>query len=106
MFLVTTPCGVVVSVCTCVGGCLWPIYSRAWQAGTASRQLMKRAASLTSAAEDMTAFMIWAMVMTAPLFGGVSVSLDMKKCPPALIRAFDSERYEASLCTTRTMSLA
>ena len=74
--------------------------------GTASRQLMKRAASSASAAEDMTASMIWVMVMTAPLFGGVLVSLDMKTFPPALLRAFDSERYEASLCTTRTMSLA
>ena len=67
---------------------------------------MKKAASSASAAEDMTAFMIWAMLMTAPLFGGVLVLLDMKKCPPALIRAFDSERYEASLCTTRTMLIA
>ena len=56
--------------------------------------------------EDVTAFMIWAMVMTALLFGGVLVSLDMKKCLPALLCAFNSERYEASLCTTRTMSLA
>ena len=29
-----------------------------------------------------------------------------EKCPPALLRAFGSERYEASMCTTRTMSLA
>ena len=49
--------------------------------------------------------MIWAMVMTAPFFGGVLVLLDMKKFPPALLCAFDSERYEALLCTTSTMSL-
>ena len=67
---------------------------------------MKRAASLASATEAMTAFMIWAMVMMGPLFGGVAVSLDMKKRPPSLLRAFDYERYEVSLCTTRTMSLA
>ena len=77
-----------------------------WRSGTASRQLMKREVSSASAAEDMTDFMIWEMVMTAPLFGGVLVSLDMKKCPPPLLRAFDSERYEESLCTTSTMSLA
>ena len=28
-----------------------------------------------------------------------------EKCPPALLRAFDSERYEALLCTTSTISL-
>ena len=93
------------SVCTGVGDCLWPISSRAWRAGTASQQLTKRAVSSASAAEDMTGFMIWVMVMTAQLFGGVLVSLDMKKCPPALLRAFNYERYEASLCTTSTMSL-
>ena len=65
----------------------------------------EKGGELASAAEDMKDFMIWAMFMTAPLFGGVLVSLDMKKCPPALLRAFDSERYEASLCTTSTMSL-
>ena len=34
MSLVTTPCAVVLSICTGVGGCLWPISSRAWQVGT------------------------------------------------------------------------
>ena len=106
MLLVTTPCAVVLSVCTGVDGCLWTISSRAWRAGTVSWQLMKRAASFASAAENMTIFMIWAMVMTAPLFSGVLVLLNIKKCPPALLRAFDSERYEASLCTKNTMSLA
>jgi hypothetical protein len=40
------------------------------------------------------------------LFGGLAVLLDMKKCPPARLRAFDLERYDASLCPARTMSLA
>jgi hypothetical protein len=35
-------------------------------------------------------------------FGSV---LDMKKCLPSWLRAFDSERYDALLCPTRTMSL-
>ena len=65
MLLVTTLCDVVLSVCTGVGGCLWPISSRAWRAGTASWQFMKRAASSASAAEDMTAFMIWAIYLEA-----------------------------------------
>jgi hypothetical protein len=40
------------------------------------------------------------------MFGGLAVLLDMKKCPPARLRAFDSERYDALLCPARTMSLA
>ena len=56
----------------------------------ASRQLMKRAESLASVAEDMMDLMIWVMVMTALLLGGVAVLLDMKKVPPARIRNFDS----------------
>ncbi len=40
-----------------------------------------------------------------PLFGGLAVLLDMKKCLPAWLRTFDSERYNAFLCPTRTMSL-
>ena len=33
----------------------------------------------------MTFLMMFAMFSTAPLFGGVVVSLDRKKCPPALL---------------------
>ena len=88
-----------------VGDCLWPISPRACWEGTASRKLMNRAESLACAAEDMTALMIWEMVMTAPLLGGVEVSLDMKKCPPAQLRAFNSEIYYAPLWPTRTMLL-
>ena len=72
----------------------------------ASRQLMKRAPSLASASEDMTALIICEMVMTAPLLGGMAELLDMKKCPPALLRAFVSERYEASLWPARTILMA
>jgi hypothetical protein len=32
------------------------------------------------------------------LLGGVSLSLDMKKCPPALLLALLSDKYDASLC--------
>ena len=76
ILFVTTPSAVVLSVCMVVGGCLCPISSRAWRAGIASRQLMKRAPSLTSAANDMTAFIICATARTAPLFGGSAELLD------------------------------
>ena len=92
MLLVTTPSAVVLSVCIGVGGCFWPIVSNAWRAGIASLQLMKRDPNSDSAAEDITAFMICEMVRTNPLFVGTAESSDMKKCPPALLLAFDSDR--------------
>ncbi len=72
----------------------------------ASLQLMSRASTSASAAKDMTALIICVIVRMAPLFGGLAVLLDMKKCPPAWLRVFDSERYDALLCPARTMSLA
>ena len=62
-----------------------------------SQQFRKRAPSLASDAEDMTALIILATVKTEPLLAGYYVLLDMKKCPPDLLRAFDLERQEASL---------
>ena len=77
IFLLTTPKAVVLSVCTGVGGCLCPMILRACRAGIASLQLMKRAASLASAAEDITDLMICYTVKTAPLFDGMASSLDI-----------------------------
>ena len=67
---------------------------------------MKRAPSSASAAEDMTDFIICAMVMTAPLFVVMAELLDIKKCPPDMLHAFVSEIYEASLWPARTILLA
>ena len=53
--------------------------SRVWQAGTASLQLMQRVHTSASAADDMTALIICAVVRKAPLLGGFAVLLDMKK---------------------------
>ena len=72
---------------------------------TAWDALMYNPASSASAALDMTDLMIWDMFSTAPLLGGLSTFADMKKCPPALIRAPGSLKYEESLCTASTMSL-
>ena len=92
MLLVTTPSAVVLSFCIGVGGCLWPIVYNEWRAGIASMQLTKRDPNSASAAEDMTAFMICEMVRTDPLFSRTSESLYIKKCPPTLLLAFDSDR--------------
>ena len=90
--LFTTPSAVVLSVCIGVGGCLCPRKSRVCRAGMASLQLMYRAPILASAADDMTALMICEIVRMAPLLLGIASSLDMKKCPPALLRALVSDK--------------
>ena len=92
IFMLTTPKAVLLSVCISVGGCLCPMISSACRAGIAYLQFIKRAPSSDSAAEDITALMIWYTVRMAPLFADVASSLDMKKCPPALLLAFDSDK--------------
>ena len=42
----------------------------------------------TSVADNITCFIMWDMLSTAPLFCGMVESLDKKKWPPALLRAF------------------
>jgi hypothetical protein len=49
---------------------------------------MDKAPNLASAADDITAQIICAVVRIAPLLGGDGVLADMKKCPPAQLRAF------------------
>ena len=79
IFLLTTPKAVVLSVCTGVGGCLCPMILSACRAGIASLQLMKRAPSLASAVESITAMIIWETVRPAPLFDGKDLSLDTRR---------------------------
>ena len=40
------------------------------------------------------------------VIGRVGRIIRHEKCPPAWLRAFDSERYDASECTAKTISLA
>jgi hypothetical protein len=102
-FWFTIPKAVVLSVCNGVGGCGCPKNLRTCLAGTASRKLMKSAPTLASAVKDINALMICNIVPTPPLLGGNSTLLDMKKWSPALLHALFLERYDASLCPTRTM---
>ena len=88
MLLVTTPCAVVLYVCISVGGCVCLIFSSDWRAGMDSLKLMKSSHSSASAADDMTALMVLAIVNTAPLLGGNAVLFDMKKYPPDLLLFF------------------
>ena len=105
-FLVTKPRAVVLSVMIGVGGWMWPISSRSILAGMACLEFKNNAPISASAAEDMTFLMICAMLWKAPLFGGHFELSDMKKCPPALLLAFGSVRYDASLWTFSIMLLA
>ena len=69
-FFITNPRAVVLSVWMGVGGCGWPISSAVVRAGIAWREFMYRAPISASAADDMTALMIWAIFNMAPLSGG------------------------------------
>ena len=67
------------------------MYAASWAA-------MYRAPSSALAADDMTFFIICDMVSMAPLFGLIMMLLDMKKWPPARLRASFSLRYPALVC--------
>ncbi len=59
-----------------------------------------------SAADDITALIIVALVRIAPLLGGDMSLFDKKKCAPARLRAFFSLRYPALLCILSIILLA
>jgi len=73
--------------------------------GTASRVLMYITPNSASAADDITAWMIWAVLSTVPLMAVSSSFSERKKYPPALLLACGLLSYDASLCRARTMSL-
>ena len=53
---------------------------------TAYLAIIYKYANYASVADDMTCFIMWDMLKTAPLFCGMVESLESKKCPPALLR--------------------
>ena len=59
-----------------------------------------------SVADDMTHLIMCAMLSTAPLFCGTTVSPGKKKCPTSLLLHVGSLRWLALLCTAGIMSLA
>ena len=89
-----------------VGGCGCPMHSSMCCAGITSLQLINSALASASAADDMTALMFYAIIMTMLLLGGTLELLEMKKCPLALLLVPYLDRYDALLCPTRTMLLA
>ena len=101
-----TASAIELSVCSGVGGCLCPISSKMILMYTASLAMIHKAANSASVAADMTCFIMWDMLRTSPLFCGMVESLDNKKWPPALLRAFGSLSYLDSLCAASFMSLS
>jgi len=81
-----TVSAIVLSVCSGVGGCLCPNSSSMILIYCFVHHYVGPTSS-TLVANDMTFLMMCAMFSTAPLFGGMVVSLDRKKCPPALLCA-------------------
>ncbi len=67
---------------------------------------MKRAPIYASAADDITARIIWEMLRTAPLLVGISSCPAMNIWPPARLRDLGSDRYDVSLWIARIMLLA
>ncbi len=85
-----TASAIALSVCIGVGGCLWPNSLSIILMYTASRAMMYSPTSSALVADDVTFLIMCAMLSTAPLFGGMVVSLERKKCPLAWLRALGS----------------
>ena len=66
--------------------------------------LMYNPADSALAALDIAALMMFDVLMTAPLLGGLLTFDDMKKFPPALLRTPTLLNYNTSLCIANTMS--
>ena len=86
--LLRIPVAVTLSVYIGVFGCGCPISVRVCWILTALRSLMYSALNSASTADDVTALNICASNNMAPLSGGIGLSLERGKCPPALLRAF------------------
>ncbi len=106
ILLLITPLAIELLVRIRVHGGGWPISVSICCKYTALRALRDSAPNFASAADDMTAFMIIAMVRIAPILGGYLLLFDRKKCPLAWLCEFFSLQYPALLCTARIILLA
>ena len=104
-FLVTKSKAVMFSISIGVGGYLWSVSSNIHLAGIACFEFKNNAPISASTANDITLLMILAIFKTAPLFLGSWLFSEMNKWPLALLLAFGSVRYDASLCTFNTILL-
>ena len=95
---------VVLSTCTGVGGCGWPISIRVRRITVASCPFSNAAAISHSAAEDTMLRRILHKVWIGPFSLGSAESISLmkllrKKWPPTLLLAPGSTRYAPSLWT-------
>ena len=101
------PTAVVLSMCIGIGGCVCPISCNVSRMILACCALWNSAASSAAAADAATIFKIVHREWMDPLSLIFVLFLGMelrKKCPPALLLAFDAVKYEASECMLRIMS--
>ena len=106
ILLLITPSAVVLLVWIGVCGWGWPISLSICRRWTASFALINIAPSSASAAEDVNALMMVAIVRIVPLLGGDFLLFDKKKYPPAQLCDFFLLAYPASLWTANIILLA
>ncbi len=106
ILLVSSACAVELSVWMGVCGCGCPNSSNVRRIDTAVLALMNSVPSSASAADDITVLIICEMFNTAPLLMGISSMPAIDMWPPAWLRAFGSDKYDASLWMGSFMSLA
>ena len=104
ILLVKIMCAVELSVCIGVFGCECLSSTSVVRMGTAHFVLMNNAPTSASTAELITALITCKMFRTVPVFHGMTLSLDMKKCPLVRLCASALERYHSLLRIARTMS--
>jgi hypothetical protein len=99
------PNAVELSVRSGVAGWMWSNSVSVTLSGAPLWAFLNHAPTSDSAAEATTFFMTDAKLRTEPFSvsscGGLS---PQKNKPPRRLRAFETERYEASLCMCRIMS--
>ena len=101
-----TPTAVELSHWIGDGGCFHSIASNAFRNGTISFAVKNSAVVSASAAEDITYFMIAAMVSTGPFHLGIGPSSDRKMCAPDVLLDFVSLLKPVSECADNAISLA
>ena len=92
ILFVSSAFAVELSVCIGVSGWGWPSPMSVCRIETAVFALMNNAPNSASAADDMTALIIWEILRTAPLLRGMFSFPAMNMWPPAWLQAFGSDR--------------
>ena len=106
ILLLVTPSAIELYVWTGVLGCGQPISMRVCRMGNIAFVVMKRPASLSSASEDMTNLIIWAMVRMDPLSQLTGSSPDRKMWAPDRLRYLETLSYAASEFPASIMSMS